>query len=190
MNSDDESEGLKQYYGKYRGTVINNIDPEQRGRIMAMVPDVLGLTPSSWAMPCFPSAGKMEGMFVIPQIGAGVWIEFEQGDPDYPIWVGCWWGSRAEVPLTAQTIPPGMSLVIFETALKNGFVLSDTPIPSIPPLPIGLPSGGIILRSGTSYIRIDSTGISIYGPKVSINGNSVVDINSTALTVTGPGAPV
>jgi hypothetical protein len=55
---------------------------------------------------------------------------------------------------------------------------------------MGLPAGGIILRSGTSYIRIDATGISIFGPKVTINGVAMVDINSAALTVTGPGAPV
>ena len=82
------------YYGKYRGTVFNNIDPEQRGRIMAIVPDVLGLIPSSWALPCAPIAGKQNGVYVVPKIGDGVWIEFEQGDPDYPIWVGVFGGSR------------------------------------------------------------------------------------------------
>ena len=89
------------FYGKYRGTVVLNIDPEQRGRITAMVPDVLGLVPSSWALPCFPIAGKQQGAYLLPQIGAGVWIEFEQGDPDYPIWTGCYYGSVAEVPALA-----------------------------------------------------------------------------------------
>ena len=79
----------------------------QLGRIQAMVPDVTGLAPSSWAMPCVPVAGIQNGIFTVPQIGSGVWIEFEQGDPDYPIWVGCFWGTAAEVPALALTVPPG-----------------------------------------------------------------------------------
>lgn len=111
QNPDTEA----RYYGKYRGTVINNIDPEQRGRIMAMVPDVLGMTPSSWALPCVPMAGKQQGVFMVPQLGSGVWIEFEQGNPDYPIWVGGFWGVAAEVPalaLAPPPIPPGQNIVM------------------------------------------------------------------------------
>lgn len=180
----------EKFFGKYRGVVVSGLDPEGRGRILVQVPDVLGMGISTWAMPCLPFAGLQMGMYVVPPPNAGVWIEFEKGDPDYPIWTGCWWGSRLEVPVTAQTAPPALPIVLLETALKNGFVVSDTPVPVIPPLPMGLPAGGIILRSGTSYIRIDATGISIFGPKVTINGVALVDINSAALTVTGPGAPV
>ena len=180
----------EKFFGKYRGMVVSGLDPEGRGRILVQVPDVLGMGISTWAMPCLPFAGLQMGMYVVPPPNAGVWVEFEKGDPDYPIWTGCWWGSRLEVPLTAQTAPPALPIVLLETALKNGFVVSDTPVPVIPPLPMGLPAGGIILRSGTSYIRIDATGISIFGPKVTINGVAMVDINSAALTVIGPGAPV
>jgi hypothetical protein len=91
----------ERYYGKYRGTVLNNVDPMQIGRLLVQVPDVTGLTPSSWAMPCFPITGKQMGAYMIPQIGTGVWVEFEQGDPDHPIWSGCWYGSAAEVPALA-----------------------------------------------------------------------------------------
>ena len=69
------------YYGIYRGTVVNNVDPMQLGRIMAIVPDVGGITPSTWAMPCVPIAGKQMGTFMVPQVGAGVWIQFEAGRP-------------------------------------------------------------------------------------------------------------
>ncbi len=180
----------EKFYGKYRGMVVEGLDPEGRGRILVQVSDVLGIGVSTWAMPCLPFAGPQMGMYVVPPPNTGVWIEFEKGDPDYPIWTGCWWGSRFEAPLTAQTAPPGLPLVILETALKNGFVVSDTPVPVIPPLPMGLPAGGIILRSGTSYIRIDAKGISIFGLTVTINGVAMVDINNAALTVTGPGTPV
>jgi len=90
------SNGQK-FYGKYRGTVMNNLDPLQIGRLQVDVPDVAGLIPSSWAMPCFPFTGKQMGAYMIPQIGSGIWVEFEQGNPDYPIWSGCWYGLAAEV---------------------------------------------------------------------------------------------
>src|SRR3982751_533462 len=83
------------FYGKYRGTVINNVDPMQRGRLLVEVPDVLGLVPSSWAEACTPLAGPTGppmGAYLVPPIGAGVWVEFEQGDPGKPIWSGCRFG--------------------------------------------------------------------------------------------------
>ena len=89
--------------------VVNNIDPMQLNRLQVQVPDVAGLIPATWAMPCVPVAGIQNGMVALPIIGSGVWIEFEQGDPDYPIWVGCFWGSAAEVPVLAHATPPGLS---------------------------------------------------------------------------------
>ena len=68
------------------------------GRIQAKVPDVLGDDESGWAMPCVPFGGSGVGFFVLPAVGAGVWIEFEHGDPDYPIWTGCWLGARPRCP--------------------------------------------------------------------------------------------
>src|SRR5262249_19156249 len=85
------SEG-KKFYGLYRATVVTNADPQQIGRIQVIVPDVSNVIPTSWAMPCVPIAGKQEGTFMIPQVGAGVWVQFEQGDPDFPVWVGGFWG--------------------------------------------------------------------------------------------------
>jgi hypothetical protein len=160
------------YYGKYRGTVINNIDPEQRGRIQAIVPDVLGLAPSSWAMACVPIAGKQMGVFVVPQIGSGVWIEFEQGDPDYPIWTGCFWGIVAEVPVLALAGNPASPSIVMQTALQNSIVISDMPPPT----------GGIMLKSGASMIIIGMDGIKIIAPKIDIIG-APVNLNMGALTV-------
>ena len=64
----------KRYFGKYRGLVMNNIDPQQIGRLQVQIPDFAGLLPSSWAMPCVPFASKQGGVFVVPQVGAGVWV--------------------------------------------------------------------------------------------------------------------
>jgi len=171
----------KRYYGKYRGTVINNFDPEQRGRIQAIIPDVFGLIPSSWAMPCVPIAGKQEGIFVIPQIGAGVWMEFEQGESDHPIWVGGFWGIAAEVPalaLVPPPIPPGQNIVL-QTTLQNSIILSDAA-----PTPL---TGGIVLKSATgATLVVNDSGIYIQngkgaslimvGPSVTINNGALVII--------------
>jgi len=117
----------KRYYGKYRGTVLNNVDPMQIGRIQAIVPDVSAVIPTSWAMPCAPVGGLQMGMVTVPLIGAGVWIEFEQGDPDYPIWSGCFWGSAAEVPVLSHLAPPVVPAITFQTPLQNGIIISDVP---------------------------------------------------------------
>ena len=97
----------QQYFGKYRGMVLANTDPMQMGRVMVQVPDVLGVSTSSWAMPCFPVTGKGMGFWSIPQIGTGVWVEFEQGDIDHPIWSGCWYGSVSDVPSIALATMSG-----------------------------------------------------------------------------------
>jgi hypothetical protein len=86
----------RRYYGKYRGKVVDNIDPTGLGQILVAVPDVLGSV-RLWAMPCVPYAGKEVGLFCPPPKDANVWVEFERGDPQYPIWSGCFWG-KGELP--------------------------------------------------------------------------------------------
>lgn len=167
----------KKYYGKYRGTVVNNLDPLQQGRIQVMVPDVSALIPSSWAMPCLPAAGIQNGLFAVPPIGAGVWVEFERGEADYPIWVGGFWGSPAEVPLLSHTAPPVISSMTLQTTLGNGLIVSDVPGPT----------GGIMLKSTTgATLIVNDTGIYIQngkgaslvmvGPSVTINNGALVVI--------------
>lgn len=85
------------FYGKYRGIVSDNDDTETLGRIRARVPEVLAEVESPWALPCVPYAGPNQGLFAIPPVGAGVWIEFEAGDPSRPIWSGAWW-ANGEAP--------------------------------------------------------------------------------------------
>lgn len=180
------------FYGIYRGTVVNNIDPLQTGRIMIEVPDVGGLTPSTWATPCVPLAGKLMGTYMVPQIGAGVWVQFEAGDPDKPVWSGGWWGSALEVPLAALAplpIPPGQNIVI-QTTLQHLLAVSDAPpLPMMVPVPAPAPpgTGGIILRSPTgAMIVVNDTGIYINngkGATIELVGPSVM-INKIALVVT------
>ncbi len=167
----------QKYYGKYRGMVLNNVDPLQIGRLMVQVPDVSALIPSSWAMPCFAFTGKQMGAYMIPQIGAGVWVEFEQGDPDYPIWSGCWFGSAAEVPALALAGNPASPSIVLQTTMQNSIIVSDLPGPT----------GGIMLKSTTgATIIVNDTGIYIQNGK----GASLVmvgpttTINQGALVIT------
>lgn len=84
------------YFGKYRGVVTDNADPTSRGRIKVRVPAVLGEL-EVWAMPCVPYAGAGVGFYSLPEPQTAVWIEFEAGDPSYPIWTGCFWAD-GELP--------------------------------------------------------------------------------------------
>lgn len=166
----------EKFYGKYRGMVLNNIDPMQQGRLQIQVPDVSGLAPATWAMPCVPIAGIQNGFFGLPIIGSGVWVEFEQGDPEHPIWVGCFWGSAAEIPALALATPPGMPAITLQTPLQNGLTISDLPGPT----------GGIVIKSATgASLIVNDTGIYIQngkGAAITMVGPTT-DINAGGLTV-------
>jgi uncharacterized protein involved in type VI secretion and phage assembly len=140
------------------------------------VPDVTGLSPASWAMPCVPIAGIQTGMVALPIPGSGVWVEFEQGDPDHPIWTGCFWGSAAELPALALATPPAVPAITLQTPLQNGLTVSDLPGPS----------GGIMLKSATgATLIVNDTGIYIQngkGAMITLVGPSV-NINNGALVV-------
>lgn len=170
----------EKYYGKYRGTVLNNVDPEQRGRLMLNVPDVLGAIPSSWAEPCVPLAGPTGppmGVYLVPPIGAGVWVEFEHGDPDYPIWSGCRWGAQPDIPPLARAGNPADPNIVIQSLLQHMVMISD-----MPPTPA---TGGIILKSTTgAMIVVNDSGIYIsngkgatitmVGPTVTVNNGALV----------------
>jgi uncharacterized protein involved in type VI secretion and phage assembly len=167
----------KRYFGKFRAVVTNNVDPQQIGRLQIQIPDFAGPLPSSWAMPCVPFAEKQGGVFVMPQIGAGVWVEFEQGNPDYPVWVGGFWGSAAEVPVLALAGLPTSPNIVLQTSGQNTLMISDLPGPT----------GGILLQgSSGAMISISDIGITIsngQGATITMTGPSV-DVNTGALTIT------
>jgi uncharacterized protein involved in type VI secretion and phage assembly len=166
----------KRFYGKYRGTVWDNVDPEQRGRLMVQVADVGGVLPSTWALPCLPFAGPQQGFFAVPPVHASVWVEFEHGDPSYPVWTGCFWDTPATVPPLALAGAPGVQQVVVQTTGQAMLLISDTPGPG----------GGIVLRTPTAMLSLSSAGIVIdngQGATIKMIGNSVA-INGTALVVT------
>ena len=92
----------RRFYGKYRGFVASNLDPKRLGRLTLRIPSVFGNEViTGWAMPCVPYGGQdNQGFLCIPEPGAGVWVEFEEGDLEFPIWVGTFWGELAGVSET------------------------------------------------------------------------------------------
>jgi uncharacterized protein involved in type VI secretion and phage assembly len=105
------------YFGKYRGTITDNNDSTNRGRVKVSVPAVLG-TLEVWAMPCFPYQGDGVGIYMIPEAGAGVWVEFEAGNPSYPIWSGGFWADN-ELPndQTGSQVTPSLRMMRSEQGL-------------------------------------------------------------------------
>lgn len=161
---------MRRFFGKYRGKVENNFDVENRGRIQVSVPTVLGRGKLSWAMPCVPMAGMQAGIYAVPPKNANVWVEFEGGNPDYPVWSGCFWG-LGETPSIALVPPQPTPHILLQTTGQNVIHIND-----------GGPTLGITLQSGATVVQIGPQGVSITAPKIEINGLTI--INRGALQVT------
>lgn len=119
----------RQFVGKYRGIVTDVADPWDQGRIRAKVPEILGDESLGWALPCAPYSGSGVGTHAIPPVDAGVWIEFEAGSLDRPIWVGCWWGED-QIPKDHQDrqATPQQKILRSETGLHIQFDDEDETI--------------------------------------------------------------
>src|SRR5262245_40344391 len=177
------------FYGKYRAFVVDNADPENRGRLRLQIPSVLGNdVVSGWALPCLPYGGAADqGFFFIPEKEACVWVEFEMGDLDYPVWVGTFWGKpggQTEAPKPADAQSPPTSKVIktlnhlveladeegkaairiTDQANSNEIVIDD--------------KGMTIKDANDNKVTMDSNGIKIEDK----NGN-VVTMDSSSVTI-------
>ncbi len=147
------------YFGKYRGQVTDNDDPSDLGRVKATVPRLLDDVELGWALPAFAYGGIAEqGFFAVPDIGAGVWIEFEEGDLSYPIWTGTWYQS-SQIPESAK---PAQK--VLKTASGHKIVLDD----DAKSITITDANGNVISMDG-SDIKItagNATAITIDGPSI------------------------
>jgi uncharacterized protein involved in type VI secretion and phage assembly len=152
------------YYGKYRGTVTD-VD-ESTLRIKAKVPAVLGDQKSGWCVACVPYAGDGVGVAFLPEVGAGVWIEFEAGDVSYPIWVGCYWRD-GELPSDAK---PAVKTIVTKQGLK---LLLDDDEQTI-----------TLTDANDNVVKLSSDGVSIErsANKVVV-GDSSVSVNDGAVEV-------
>ncbi|MCJ1960489.1 phage baseplate assembly protein V [Novosphingobium mangrovi (ex Hu et al. 2023)] len=165
------------YFGKYRATVLNNIDPQSQGRIQVQLADRYGLFPSTWAMPAFPFAGDAQsGMVALPALGSMVWIEFEAGDLDYPIWTGAFYPDPAGFPVLAMAgHTPLTPNIHFQTSTGTSVTLSDNPTQQV-----------MVKTATGAIISIGAAGMTLsngQGAMISLTGPSVI-INNGALTIT------
>ena len=152
---------MSQFFGKYRGKVESNVDPKQLGRVQVSVPAVLGDGRLSWAMPCSPYAGPQVGFFFVPPIGGNIWVEFEAGDPDYPIWSGCFWGD-GEVPASPAVAEKKMLKTDIGTVTLNDQKGSGgITIETESGLKISMSSQGIEISNGSQKLVISSASISL-----------------------------
>ena len=145
-------------FGKHRGTVVNNIDPLGMGRIIAAVPEVFGTAVTDWALPAFPFAGLNHGLILVPNVGDGVWIEFEQGDPNYPIWTGSWLSSDTPIPNLETTrvlaTNRGHKILIDDAAGRVVFVHGSGP-------EMVMTEQDITLKVGSTTLAITADGVYI-----------------------------
>jgi Type VI secretion system/phage-baseplate injector OB domain len=159
------SEGEK-FFGKYRGKVENNLDPLQQGRLQVSCAAVLGEGSLSWAMPCVPFAGSGVGFFALPPSGANLWVEFEGGDPDYPIWSGCFWG-LGEVPakpaLEQMKVikTDSITLTLSDLPGIGGFTLEVSPPAVATPLKMVFNAQGIELSNGAASVKLTPASVSV-----------------------------
>lgn len=155
------------YFGKYRGIVTDVDDPNRRGYIRAQVPEIYSDADSPWAIPSVPFAGRNHGFVTLPEVGDGVWVEFEGGDPARPIWSGAWWADD-EMP---QEAGPQQRAII--TSAGHRLVLDDE-------------AGEIRLEHGDGpkiVLGRDSITIEVGGQTIDLS-RSRVSINNGNLEVT------
>jgi phage baseplate assembly protein gpV len=146
----------QRFYGKYRGTVVD-VDASTM-RIKASVPAVLPGTTTGWCAPCVPYAGPQVGFVMLPDLGSGVWIEFEGGDVSFPIWTGCYWSS-GDIPQAAaanvKSIITNAGTLSFDND-ASAVTLQDSGSDSVV-----IKAADITISAGSGKIELGSSGVSV-----------------------------
>ena len=153
-------------HGKYRGKVENNIDPMMLGRVQVSAPAVLGDGSLSWAMPCVPYAGSGVGLWAVPPVGANVWVEFEGGDTDYPIYSGCFWGvgespATPPIPQMKMLKTDGVTIKMSDLPGAGGLTIEVSPPVVATPLKLAFSASGIELSNGAASVKLTPASVSV-----------------------------
>jgi uncharacterized protein involved in type VI secretion and phage assembly len=155
-----------EFYGKYRGIVTDNDDPNHLGRVRVKVQDVLGDQESGWALPAMAYAGDGVGLYLIPPVDAFVWVEFEHGNPDYPIWTGCFWGGRDQLP--ASPVSPDIKVLKTDSATITLDDSESSVTIETGNLKIVMDDQGIELSNGQQTVKLSSSSVSINGDALEV----------------------
>ena len=160
-----------EFFGKYRGKVVENVDPLGLGRLQVSVADVMGDGSLAWAMPCLPGAGPGVGIFTIPPNKANVWVEFERGDPDYPIWSGGFW-DVGDTPA-----PMGLTQPLTHVWAGKNFRLEVLDVPGLGELTLTITTatGNATLTAGEKSMELSFSGstVSLSADGVTINNGNL-----------------
>jgi len=172
------------YFGKYRGIVTNVDDPANQCRIQATVASVLGEVTSGWALPAAPFAGDQHGVVMLPKVGSGVWIEFEAGQLDHPIWSGAWWaaGQRPDPQ------GPGVRVIVSEHGHK---VILDDEADELKLVHAGGPEitmtgTEIVIKCGACEIKVSNQSISLNNGMIKVGPAGVSLVNGAMSLGTAP----
>ncbi|MFZ7090750.1 phage baseplate assembly protein V [Primorskyibacter sp. 2E233] len=167
-------DGCEKFFGKYRGKVEDNLDPLGLGRVKVSVADVLGDGTMAWAMPCFPGAGPGVGLYAIPPVGGNVWVEFERGEPDYPVYSGGFWDA-GDAP-----VPMGPTQQNVKAWVGDGFRVEINDLPGLGELTISVTTatGDAVLSADASAMSLSFSGSSV---KIDATGVTVNDGNLKVL---------
>jgi uncharacterized protein involved in type VI secretion and phage assembly len=95
---------------------------------------------------------------MLPEVGSGVWIEFEQGDVSLPIWTGCYW-SAGDIPSTASATVKSIVTTAGSLAMDDNaqsVTLSDANQNTVV-----LDSSGVTSTSGSGSVAIGASGVNI-----------------------------
>lgn len=196
---------VHRHLGKYRGLVVDNADPQQLGRLRARVPSVLGdQAVTGWALPCVPAGGADDqGFLAVPRIGAGVWVEFEEGDLEFPVWVGTFWSSPGGSPETprvpgadgaAGQIADPSTRTVFKTAKGHSIQIEDADGADLVLIheathshTIALDAEGVRVTDGAgNTVALSADGIALTaagGSSLSMTGDAFTIRSATALTI-------
>jgi len=161
------------YFGKYRGTVSDNSDPTSRGRLKVKIPSVLK-DQEVWAMPCVPYAGSQVGFFTLPDTGTGVWVEFEAGDPSFPVWTGFFWGDN-DLPSEATgastkvwktggvtiTIDDDAGDITIENSSESKITVSNDIELLVDPGKVTIAADSVKSECGSGTVEVSSTGVNV-----------------------------
>jgi hypothetical protein len=158
------------FYGVYRAKVEANIDPLLRGRVQVSVPEVFGDGRLAWAEPCHAYAGDQVGSFALPPVGTSGWVQFERGDPDFPVLIGCLWQNGQSpapgLPEVKVFATDAITVTLSDVSGAGGVTVEVGP-PAVPmAMKLVLGPSGIELSSGSSSVVLD-------GVKVSLNNGAL-----------------
>jgi uncharacterized protein involved in type VI secretion and phage assembly len=158
-------------YGKYRGTVDSNEDETKRGRLKVLVKGIVD--EPIWAMPCVPYAGKNVGLLALPEPGTGVWVEFEGGDPSFPIWTGCFWADgeapekanpKIKIWKTAKTtlrLDDDKDRILTETSGKARVELGDDVVSEAGKSKHTVGSSGVVSEQGKGKVEVTTGSVKV-----------------------------